>query len=251
MKEALITGATSGIGEGLAKALAEKGYSLILSGRNQDKLNELKNSLKVPVTIVPCDLAETSEPLVKIIQERAPDLVINNAGFGQYGKAINYPTKDQTDIVKVNCLELLALTLEAGKALKQAGKPGTILNISSAGGFQPFPYFAVYVASKAFVTSLTTSLHEELASSHIRVLAACPGIVRTNFSVRASPKHEKKERPGTMSLEYAVNRIMKQLETGKTIDIFDWRYKLMVYAGRMTPDWIICKFLKNALKGEY
>lgn len=251
MKEALITGATSGIGEGLAYALAERGYALILSGRNVEKLNELQKTLKVPVTMVPCDLAETAEPLVKIIQERAPDLLINNAGFGHYGSLLDYPTKDQTDIVKVNCLELLRLSIESAKALKKANKPGTIFNISSAGGYQPFPYFAAYVASKAFVTSLTWSLSEELKENHIRVQAACPGVVKTNFSKRASPTKSEKKRPFTMTLDYAVNRIMKQLDSGKTVDIFDWHYKLFVFIGKITPNWVITKMLRNTLKKDY
>jgi len=246
MKKALITGATSGIGEGLAKALANKGFDLYLTGRNEEKLQSLKNELNAKVEIFPCALEEDYRPLLHWMEEFAPGLIINNAGFGLYGDMINHSVEEQTAIVRVNCEALLAITLKGAQLMRAKGKHGTILNISSAGGYQPFPGFAAYVASKAFVTSLSTSLHEEMSDYGINVLVSCPGRIRTNFAKRASKQPEEKKAPGyVMTLEYAVDRMIRQMETGKPVDIFDWHYRFLVHLSRWIPDQWICKLLRK------
>lgn len=246
MKKALITGATSGIGEGLAKALSQKGYELYLTGRNQEKLKSLQTELQTKVEIFPCALEEDYRPLLKWMEDFSPGLIINNAGFGLYGSIIKHKIEDQTAIVRVNCEALLAIAIKGAQLMREKNKHGTILNISSAGGFQPFPGFATYVASKAFVTNLSISLHNELIDYGIKVLASCPGKIQTDFAKRASKEPFERKLPGyVMSLDYAVNRIMRQIETGKPVDIFDWHYKFLVHFSRWIPDQWICKVLRK------
>lgn len=246
MKRALITGATSGIGEGLTRALAERGYDLYLTGRNEEKLKALRSELPSKVEILPCALEENYQPLLKWMEDFSPGLIINNAGYGLYGDMINHELKDQTGIVRVNCEALLAITLKGAKLMRSKNKQGTILNVSSAGGYQPFPGFAAYVASKAFVTNLSTSLHEEMADYGIKVLVSCPGRISTNFAKRASKQPHEKKAPGyIMTLDYAVNRMIRQIETGKPVDIFDWHYQFLVHLSRWIPDRWICKLLRK------
>lgn len=242
MKKVLITGATSGIGEGLAIALAKKGYELYLTGRNVEKLHLLQNELGA--RILPCALEEDYRPLLGWMETFTPDLIINNAGFGLYGDLIHHHIEEQTAIVRVNCEALLAITQKGAQLLRALNKPGTILNISSSAGFQPFPSFATYAASKSFVTSLSTSLHEELLPHNIAVLVSCPGRIATNFASRASKT--PKPAPGyIMPLDYAISRILRQIETKKPRDIFDWHYQLLIHFSRFIPDRWICKLLRK------
>lgn len=245
-----ITGATSGIGEALAKRLAAHGKKLIITGRNEAKLKELKSSLPGEIIPIVCAIEDDYKPLLNVIKNEAPDLIINNAGYGLYGNAIDHDLKQETSMVRVNCEAVLAFTLQGAKTLRERSKQGTILNVSSAGGFNPFPTFATYVASKAFVTSVSTSLDEEMQDWGIRVLAACPGVIKTDFSRRASPSKKNNRRPFTMTVDYAVDRIIKQIETGKRVEIFDWHYKLLIFVSKFIPKSILCKMLKNQLKKD-
>lgn len=250
---ALVTGATSGIGENLAILFAKKGINLILTGRNQDKLNYLQETLgkQVSVQTIQADLGtvEGRNAISAKIRETLPDLVINNAGFSHYGSALNFTTTQQTEIVQVDVLAVLELTLEAARALKIKGMKGVILNVSSVAGFHVMPCFSVYAASKAFVNSFSQGLNEELRGTGISVLAACPGVVKTNFGFRASGgKSNSGDQPMAMSVEFAVNEIWKQIESRKAIHLFDWRYRFLTELSRLLPQsvtfWITRQLLK-------
>ena len=119
---------------------------------------------KVSVEIIQADLSKPNERgiVIEWIRQHAPDLVINNAGLAYYNNAINYPTEQQMQILEVNGVALLELTLEAAKAMKATNKPGVIMNVSSVAGFFIFPYFSVYAASKSFVNVFSQSLDYEL-----------------------------------------------------------------------------------------
>ncbi len=249
---ALITGASSGIGKQLAYVLADQGISLILSGRNEEQLQQLAETLKkkVEVIILPADLSQEKgrQEVVAIIRDLVPDLVINNAGFGLYGEALSYSTDQQLEILEVDGNVVLELTLEAAKALTNKSKTGVILNVSSAIGFQVAPYFAVYAAVKAFVTNFSLALDEELKNTGIRVLAACPGVVKTDFSTRASRAKEKRTPPMSMTVEYTANEIWKQIQKGKALHIFDWRYRLLTFISRLLPQSLVMNSLKRTIK---
>lgn len=237
IKLALITGATSGIGEALALWIEEKGIDTIVTGRNGEKLAQFRGRKVV------CDLAKDRSQLIDLVRKEAPDLIINNAGFGLYGKAIDLSIQEQLDMVEVNNKALLEITLEGAKALKAQGKEGTIMNISSGASFQPFPTLAVYAATKAFVTNLSESLDFELSKEGIRVLASCPGMVDTAFSARAA-KRSKRSKPKKMSPQFAVQKIWEQIESGKSVHIFEWKTHLMVRLGQFfIPNRLICYLL--------
>ncbi len=249
---ALITGATSGIGEALARLLATQGISLILTGRNEQKLIALKQELsqQVPVTIHAVDLeqAEGVALLKTVIQERVPDLLINNAGFGLYGELTRYDEAEQLKIIDVNIRALTELAMVAGKALYKAGQKGVIMNISSAAAFIPFPYFAIYAASKAYVNHFTIAYDEELKSHGIRVLAACPGQVHTHFRDRASKGSQtSKDEPMVMEVEFAAREIWQQIQKQQTVRIFDWKYRIAITLASILPRALLAPILKRSV----
>jgi len=243
MKHALITGATSGIGKAIAHFLASKGYRLCLTGRHN-----LEDLEKIPNThAIPCDLSKDRTPLVEYIRANAPDLVINNAGFGTYGSLISFETDVQLGMAEVMMNAVLELTMESAKALKSAGKAGVIMNISSAASFQPMPYFANYAACKAYVRALSEALDYELKDDGIRVLCSCPGVVRTDFRRRASGGKDVRT-PFEMTVDEAVLHIWRQIESGKAVEIFNWKYRCMIRLMRLLPRSFVNRMVASSMK---
>ena len=231
---AFITGSTSGIGEGLAKFFAEKGVPLFLTGRNKNKLQELKDTLgkKVPVDILAIDLskAEDRKTLAKKVKELAPDLLINDAGISVYGEVLTYKTEDILNVIEVNINALVELTLSASRALVERKKKGVILNVSSVSAFFPMPGFATYAATKAFVNSFSEAVDFEVEKYGVRILATCPGVITSGFRERSGGKIDPEEQ--VMTVDYAVGEIWKQIESLKPLSIFNFRYRLLVFLSK-------------------
>ncbi|MBS0625763.1 MAG: SDR family NAD(P)-dependent oxidoreductase [Verrucomicrobia bacterium] len=239
--QALITGATSGLGEALARRLAQEKIPLVLTGRNQDRLAALAQELRriVPVATIAADLAAEREKLIYFLQTEAPDLVINNAGFCFYGEALSHPTSIQLETLEVNAIAPIELTLEAAKALKIAGKSGVILNVSSLAGELVFPTMAAYAAAKACLTSFSQSFDEEMRRSSIRILSALPGQIQTEFSQRAS--NQKKDHSSkAMTKEYAAEKIWRQILKRKQVERFNALYAWAAKLSRYLPrSWVL------------
>lgn len=252
MMRACITGATHGLGKALTEALAKRGYFLLLSGRSKQTLDEMRSQLKAHVEIVPCDLAKESERsiLIEAIREFKPTLMINNAGFGLYGPALNHSVEEQIEIAEVNALVPLQLTLETARVLQAHQAQGTILNISSAAAFFVFPEFATYSASKAFVNQFSLALDLELAPSGIRILTACPGQFQTGFRSRASKGRDTRSPQNGMPVDAVVQAILHQIETGKPLQIIDWKYHLAVRIARLFPYRLLAPFLQKAIRAR-
>ena len=260
---AIVTGASSGIGEALCRLLASKGIDLIITGRNTTALGELANSLsgQVKVIVQPFDLslAEHRKKLIDLIHAFVPDLVINNAGFGLYGEALSYDTAEQLEIVNVNASAVLELTLEAARAMVAKNQKGIIVNISSAAGFLPFPCFSVYAASKAFVNNVSEGLDAEMRPYGIRVLAACPGMVATRFRQRAAgetarPGQDKAKHSSfeVMSASTAAEEIWKQIQKQTPVRIFNWYYRILIFLARfVVPKSILLPNLRKNIEKRY
>lgn len=185
---ALITGASSGIGECFAKALAARHYNLALVARSQGKLESLSQELKSRHGIAAEPLAmDLIEPGAagKLVQALATkqmeiSLLINNAGFGAQGEFWKIPEDRQAQMLRLNLQALVELCYRLIPAM--VGKRrGAIINVSSTASFQPLPYTSVYAATKAFVTSFSMGLAEELRPYGVKVVTLCPGPTRTNF----------------------------------------------------------------------
>jgi short-subunit dehydrogenase len=187
----LITGASAGIGAELARVFASKGHRLALVARRADRLETLAGEIAAagaarPI-IIPCDLEQPDggDKVAAALAAEGVEVeyVVNNAGFGKFGRAIKIDRAEQLGIIAVNIRSLTDLSLRFSDQLIR--NRGGILNVSSIAGFLPGPGMAVYYASKAYVLSFTEALHEELGPLGVRVTALCPGPVPSEFQARA------------------------------------------------------------------
>jgi short-subunit dehydrogenase len=250
-KLAWITGASSGIGAALARRLAYEEIPLFLCGRNGERLKAVADELGhlVPVQTQVADLESKAglEVLRDALRRTQPDLVVNNAGFGCYGDAVDQAVDRLHAMLDVNVHALTDLSLEAARVLKEGGRQGVILNVSSVAAFLPFPSSNVYAASKAYVSAFTEALDMELSASGIRALTACPGVVTTRFSPRAAGQGEKVDRAHkfSMTAEFAAAEIWRQIQQGKAVHVFDWRYRTMILFVRyVLPKRWVGRFLR-------
>ena len=195
---ALITGASAGIGQEFARQVAGRAATLILVARREERLRALRDELaarhpQLRIAIRPSDLALTDnviELLSWLESEKFQiDFLINNAGLGDLGR---FATSDMEKIDRMMLVNMVALTRLTRSLLPPMieRKRGAILNVSSSASFLPIPKFAVYAATKAYVTSFSDALRSELRGSGVSVTALCPGPVRTEFTevARRSPE---------------------------------------------------------------
>lgn len=250
MPKALITGANSGIGKEIAKQLAALGYKLTLHIRNFQRTIDFLDPSQVAFDVIVADLAEPEQRalLLKKIDQENYDLIINNAGLGLYGRLDTHTFKEEKELIEVNVNSLFEITFRAIASFKTHKKKGTILNVSSAAAFvTPFPYFASYAASKAFVLNLSKSLDAELCPLGIRVLASCPGQIKTPFRIKAS-KFKSQESENAMSAEYAAKRIVTQIKKGKRTDVFNFSYKIALLLVKFLPSKLLEIILKSNIE---
>lgn len=182
-KTALVTGASSGIGEAIVRELASTGVATVVVARRADRLERLANQW-VGVEVLVADLftAAGQQLVVDRIGDpaRPIDLVVNNAGFGTNGMFHDLEVDRLANEIELNCVALTRVS-SAALTVMVSRQRGWLLNVSSVASFQPAPRLAVYAATKAYVTSLTESLHEEVKASGVHVTALCPGLTKTEF----------------------------------------------------------------------
>jgi uncharacterized protein len=187
----LITGASAGIGAELARVFGSNGHRVVLVARRADRLTKLADEIvagggAAPI-VIPCDLEQpdAGDKIAAILAAESVevDYVVNNAGFGLFGNAIDRDRAEQLGIIAVNIRTLTDLSLRFSDSLIR--HRGGILNVASVAGFLPGPGMAVYYASKAYVLSFTEALRAELAPRGVRVTALCPGPVPSEFQARA------------------------------------------------------------------
>lgn len=184
---ALITGASSGIGEEFSRQLAAKRFNLVLVARREMRLKRLADELArnhlVQIRVVPADLAAVD--FLDYIAEATKDidigLVVNNAGFALTGDFLDHALEDEVALLNVNCRTPMILAHYFGKRMAHKGRGG-IINISSAAAFIPLPYWTNYSASKIYLLHFSEALWFELRKSGVDVLAVCPGSTRTEFA---------------------------------------------------------------------
>src|SRR5712672_2763088 len=188
---ALITGASAGIGAELARVFASRGHRVALVARRADRLTALAREIvagggAAPIVIA-CDLtqADAGDKIAAALTADGVEVeyVVNNAGFGVFGRAIQRDRADQLDMITVNIRALTDLSLRFADQLIR--NRGGLLNMGSIAGFLPGPGMAVYYASKAYVMSFTEAMRAELAPHGVRVTVVCPGPVPSEFQARA------------------------------------------------------------------
>lgn len=188
MPTALITGASSGIGAAFAEELAKRQYNLVLIARSETKLQELANQLQqeyqIQADVFVQDLTKPHAAMAvfNAVSQRGLniDLLINNAGFGDYGSFADRPREKQVDMIQLNITVLVEITHLFIQEMRKR-KSGSIINVASIAAFQPLPYLSVYAATKAFVLSFSEAIWAENKDSGIKVIAVCPGPTESNF----------------------------------------------------------------------
>ncbi|MDG5499931.1 SDR family oxidoreductase [Marinobacter sp. BGYM27] len=240
MSYVVITGASAGIGEVFARALAAERQNLVLVARREDRLQTLANELKsqhgVEVEVIASDLAdpEGSTLLAETIKKAgwAINGLINNAGFGDRGHFSELALERQLAMIQVNITSLVALTWRLLPELKS--QPDSfIINVASTAAFQAGPNMAIYYATKAFVLSFSEALHEELRESGVRVSTLCPGATDSEFATEAHMTDTLLFRSGTMSAEAVVRKALAGRH--KAIVIPGLKNLLMVWSGKLSP----------------
>jgi hypothetical protein len=244
---ALVTGASSGIGECFARALAARGHNLVLVARSREKLESLARRLReangIQAEAIGIDLSvpAATARLVQLLheRERQADLLVNNAGFGARREFWKLPLERQSEMIRLNVMALMELTYLLLPRMMEA-RPGAIINVSSTAGFQPVPYTAVYSATKAFVTSFSEALREELRPYGITVVTLCPGGTRTNF-FEAGQYGMRRFPGGLQSPEKVVRAALKALDRGGGLVVPRLLNKLGVVSLRLAPRSLVTK----------
>src|SRR3989440_6797280 len=236
-KNALITGASSGIGYELTRLFAHDGYNLVLVARNQKQLvqmaDELKEKYSVSVKVISKDLSAASAPeeiFTELQQEsRGIDALVNNAGFATYGLFSETDLEAELQMMQVNMVTLTHLTklFLPGMLNKRMGK---ILNLASTAGFQPGPLMAVYYATKAYVLSFSEALANELSGTGVTVTALAPGATETGFSAHAGSEQYRLFRGATMDARTVAQAGYAAMLQGKSLVIPGLRNKLLAFS---------------------
>ncbi|HEX8483884.1 SDR family oxidoreductase [Sphingomonas sp.] len=250
----LITGASSGLGEGFARALAAEGHDLILTARRSDRLESLATELRaahgVAVHVLPADLADPAAPARLVSNIAAAglsvDTLINNAGFGARGSFAEMAIEGQLGQIDVNCRALVALSHALLPGMIARGT-GAILNIASTAAFQPGPWMAVYYASKAFVLSFSEALHEEVAANGIRVTALCPGPTRTEFAQVADMGDSELFKRLASDPAAVIRDGLSALKANQAVKISGWMNTIMADSLRFTPR-VLARRIAGALQ---
>jgi short-subunit dehydrogenase len=238
---ALITGASSGIGACFARALAARGRSLVLVARSKGKLEALareitaKHSLRIEVIEQDLGVEGAAQRLAATLAERGieVDLLVNNAGFGAHGQFWKLPLDRQVEMLRLNIGTLTELThlLLLGMVERRGGG---IINISSTACFQPVPYTSVYAATKAYVTSFSMGLAEEVAEYGVKILALCPGGTATNFF--DAGQFSTVKLPGRLQSPEAVVEVgLAAFDRGRNLAVTRFLERLMIFALRLAP----------------
>ncbi len=246
--KALITGASSGLGWEMAKILSKMGYDIIAVARREEKLTELKKTLKTNVETICADVTK-NEDIEKIIPYLDDaDVFINNAGFGVFGDLCSSELTKELEMIDTNIKAVHILTKFAAQKFKEKNR-GYIMNVASIAAFFPGPLFGAYYGSKSYVFRLTESLYEELrqTKSNVKISVLCPGPVRTEFEKVANVSFGRGDEFGrdliiadkTKVSAYAIKMMFK----GKLIIVPGMLMKIAVFLRRILSEKMLCRLM--------
>jgi short-subunit dehydrogenase len=213
---ALVTGASSGIGEQFARQLSDRGYRLVLVARRTHRLEQIAAQLPTHADVIGCDLAREAADLPARVEalDGAIDLLVNNAGFGHRGRFLESDAAKDAEMVRVNCEAVVILTRAFLPAMVERGRGG-VITVASTAGMQPLPYESVYAATKAFALNFTDALHAELRGRGVRILAVNPGPVPTEWREVAGYDESTNVMPGEISAEQVVQEALAAYDKGR------------------------------------
>ena len=231
--KALVTGATSGIGKKIAEKLSERGWDLILTGRNEKILAEMKGRLG-NTEIIAADLSEKKDVyrVYEFCKDRDVDMLVNNAGFGVFGKFGENDLERELEMINVNITAVHILMKLFLRDFRKRDS-GIILNVASVAGFMHGPLMSGYYASKNYVLRLSMAVHEELRreKSNVSITVLCPGPVNTHFNSRAGVNFSAKP----ISVDYAAEYALKKAFAGSLLAVPGLTAKACAFGQRFLP----------------
>lgn len=231
--KALVTGATSGIGKKIAEKLSEIGWELIITGRNEKVLSEMKARLG-KTEIIAADLSDRRDVyrVYEFCKEREIDMLVNNAGFGVFGKFAETDLDSELEMIDVNVTAVHILMKLFLRDFRKRDK-GIILNVASIAGFMHGPLMSGYYASKNYVVRLSLAVHEELRreKSNVSITVLCPGPVETQFNSRAGVNFSAKP----VTADYVAEYALKKAFAGNLLAIPGLTAKLCTFGQRFVP----------------
>ncbi len=246
---ALITGASSGIGESLCHCFAGAGHDVVLVARSADKLQLLARLLEqthsIRATVLPADLSAPTAAAQLLAtlrrRRRVPDVLVNCAGVLEQRAFVAMKPAAHQAIIDLNISGLTAMLAHLLPVMQQRGS-GRVINVASIAAFQPIPLLATYAASKAYVLSLTESLAEELRGTGVTVTALCPGITATNMLSEAAAKNQQLGRlPGFLigNVDEVARLGFEACMRGDVICVPGVLNRAATLASRSTPKWLL------------
>lgn len=254
MPLALITGASGGIGLEAARLLAARRHDLVLVARRQSELEriaaELSRAHGITTHVIAADLGRpgAADVLADTLAERGLviDVLVNNAGIGQYGAYVSTDAAQEATMVQLNIVALTALTkrLLPGMVTRRSGR---VLNVASTAAFFPGPLMAVYYASKAYVLSLSEALAEEVVGTGVTVTALCPGPTATGFQAEAKMEESRLLK---LSVMLPVTEVARQgvegMFAGRRVVVPGIANKVMIASRRLAPSGLLARLVKLA-----
>lgn len=236
-RTALVTGGTAGIGAAFVRQLAAAGWDLILVARDAARLEAIaKECPGVTVRTLPADLStdEGIDLVADRLRTEPVDLLVNNAGIGLRTSFFKADVADEERMLRLNVAAVMRLTHAVLPGMRERGH-GAVINVSSVAGFGPVQPGSTYAATKAWVTNFSESIGLSVRRYGVRVMALCPGFVRTEFHERAGI--DTGSSPEWMWLEAGdvVKVALRDLARGRFVSVPDWRYKGAVFALRHLP----------------
>jgi short-subunit dehydrogenase len=236
------------LGEEFARQLAKQKYDLVLVARREDRLKAVADDASRlgagKVKVIAADLSGHDSAAAlhqKIVAEGiAVDYLVNNAGFGTRGRFDSLPIEREIEEIDLNVTALVTLTRLFLPAMV-AKKSGTVINVSSVGGFTPVPFMATYAATKAFVLSFSEALSEELKDSGVTVMALCPGATRTEFQKVANVEEAKMPSFAFMSAETVVTQAIAAARRGRSVYVNGPLNRITIESTRLMPRRLVAR----------
>lgn len=257
MATALITGASSGLGEEFARQLARENYDLVLTARREDRLKAVAaEALRIgssKVEVIACDLGapDAAVNLYQQVTERGLEIecLINNAGFGTHGIFHKLPLDREVEEINLNITSVVALARLFIEGMV-ARRRGTIINVASTAAFQPVPYMATYAATKAFVLNFSEAVAHEVRDSGVTVMALCPGPTRTEFQGTAGVENSSFPSFAYMDAKTVVAQALASAKRGKAVRINGLFNQVMAQSNRISPRSVVARIAGAMFKGD-
>ena len=243
----VVTGASSGIGLALARQIARRGHPVLAVARRRERLEALSREAArrgEHIESLAADL-KTKEGLTAVIRRLDElgeiELLVNNAGIATAGDFLGASLDKEIGAIELNVEAVVRLTHEVLPGMVSQGRGG-IINLASVVAFQPFPHFAVYAASKAFILSFTEALAEEVRGTGVRILALCPGATRTEIDVFTHNEGLLGKLP-SLTAEQVARTAVRALDGGRVVKVVGSLSRLLVFTNRFMPRWAMRRLM--------